>query len=157
MIISLVKFHLIHPHIYLMPSSLPILLRFFSNARKYSCSTSFNQRLTQLSSPSFCLSANLLCLHLWRYFHKVLNSGSAFQRCQSIVCWLLLFLLGSISLKAICLFFWLLFFYFLAAFIIFVFVFIFGSFTMIFLFLVFFPPFWFAFSYFLVAGLIAFA
>lgn len=70
MIISLVKFHFIHPHIYLMPPSLPILLRFFSNARKYSCSTSFNQRLTQLSSPSFCLSANLLCLHLWMIFSQ---------------------------------------------------------------------------------------
>ena len=68
---------------------------------------------------------------------RVLNSRSTFQRCQSIVCWLLLFLWIVFLWSQYAFFFWLLLNYFLAAFIIFCFVFVFGSLTMIFLFLFF--------------------
>lgn len=93
MIISLVKFHLIHPHIYYDIS--PLSPRFsLSNARKYSCSIS--SIITTLHSwllPILFLKIYFVFIYEW-YFHRVLNSRSAFQRYQSIVCGLLLFLWG---------------------------------------------------------------
>ena len=145
---------MIYLHIYLWHFffiSMVLSLSVF-NTRKYLCSISFNHSHTQLRSPN-CVFLKICFVFIceW-YFHRVLNSRSAFQRCQSIVCWLLLFLWGVFLWSQYAFFSG--FFYFLAAFIIFCFVFVFGSFTMIFLFLVFFPSFWFAFSYFLVACLI---
>lgn len=96
-VISLLKFLLIQPHIYLWHcSSIPMVLSVIvSNERKYSCSISFNHNLTQLTFFQFWSFWKIYFVFVYEwYFHRVLNSRSAFQRCQSIVCWLLLFLWG---------------------------------------------------------------
>lgn len=115
---------------------------------------SFNQRLTGSLLPVIVfLKIYFVFIYKW-HFHRVLNSRSAFQRFQSLVCWPLLFLWRSLSLQGICLFSGI--FSFLAAFIIFLFVLFLAVLLWYFCFVCFFL-FWFAFSYFLVACLIIFA
>lgn len=120
----------------LKPSCFPMVLSvLFPNARKYP-STFSSIRATH-TLLLFIVFLKIYFVFIYKlYFHKVLNSRSAFQTCQFIVYSPLLFLSRSLFLKALCLLF-LASFIFLAVFIIFPFVFVSGSFTMNFL--LFFP------------------
>ena len=103
---------MIYLHIYLWHFSFISMVLSLSvfNTRKYSCSISFNHGHIQLRSPN-CVFLKICFVFIceW-YFHRVLNSRSAFQRCQSIVCWLLLFLWGVFLWSQYAFFFWFLLF-----------------------------------------------
>lgn len=145
----------ISSHAFSSPLSM-LLSVIVSNTRKYSYTFLLIRGLHSWLLPVTVFLKIYFVFIYKRYFHRALNSKSEFQRLKSIVCWPLLFLLRSLCLKGICLYSHLFYFNFLAAFIIFLCL-CFGSFAMIFLFLLFFfSPFWLAFSYFLLACLIIF-
>lgn len=73
MFVSLVKLHLIHLHVFgqhhLMLSSFLWFCDHFQ-CQKIFLYNPFNQNHTRLTSPSYCLSEILLCLHLEMIFSQ---------------------------------------------------------------------------------------
>lgn len=121
--------------LHLMPSFiLTVLSVIVSNVRKYSHTFPLIRGLHSWLLVIVFLKIHIVFIYKW-YFHRVLNSRSAFQRFQSIVCRSLLFFWSVFLWREYAFFSG--FFYFLAACIIFLSVFVFGCFTMMFLFLFF--------------------
>lgn len=151
------KIHLIQPYINL-PNS--FLCFSYSNVCNFDCfpmvenfPTAFYLiRALHVWLPVFVFLKNYIVFISEWYFQRELNSRSALQRYLRIVCCLLLSHLGSLWRQYALL----LPFPFLAAFTIFLFVFVFGCFSVIFTLLLF-SPLWYSFNDFLVACLIILA